>query len=130
MYNKISMNEYESDCNEVESVTSQMSDFSVSVNGSEMPLDEAVDNIFKQIYEAINQIHADLRQMCQDRGDTYDEAMIYHNQITEHVKEGCDMFKSIIKVSKQLLPPKEKGWKDPKKVGVDQEKLDASFKAH
>jgi hypothetical protein len=125
------MNEYESDSYEVESVASQMSDFSVSVNGQEMKLDEAVDDIFSQIQTAINQIHVDLRNLCQsdDRGDTYDEAMEYHTQITEHVKEGAAMFKSIIAVSKQLLPAKPKGWKDPKKVGASQEKLDSSFKA-
>ena len=126
----MSMNEYESDCNEIESVCSQMSDFSVSVNGQEMKLDEAVDDIFKQIQCAINQIHVDLRNLCQsdDRNESYDDALEYHTAITEHVKTGADMFKSIIAVSKQLLPKKPKGWKDPKKVGLDQAKLDASFK--
>ena len=126
----MSMNQYESDIDEIESVCSQMSDFSVSVNGQEMKLDEAVDDIFAQIQTAINQIHVDLRNMCQadDRGDSYDEALEYHTAITEHVKTGADMFKSIIKVSKQLLPSKLKNWKDPKKVGLDQAKLDASFK--
>ena len=126
----MSMNEYESDCNEIESVCSSMSDFSVSVNGQEMKLDEAVDDIFAQIQTAINQIHVDLRNLCQsdDRNDSYDEALEYHTAITEHVKTGADMFKSIIKVSKQLLPSKPKNWKDPKKVRLDQAKLDASFK--
>lgn len=120
-------NESDSD---IASVCSQMSDFSVSVNGEDMPLDQAVDNVFAQIQTAINQIHCDLRQMCQseDRSDTYEESLEYHNSVKEHITEGCVMFKSLIAISKQLVLPKPKGWKDPKKVGIEQDKLDASFK--
>ena len=50
--------------------------------------------------------------LCQseDRADTYDEALEYNEALSEHVKDACNVFKDVIKVSKQLLPKKPKGW--------------------
>ena len=99
--------------NDTSSIGSDMSQVSVSYNGEDdMPLDEAVDMIFSEIQTHINEIHVQLRMLCQseDRADTYDEALEYHEALSEHVKDACTVFKDVIKVSKQLLPKKPKGW--------------------
>ena len=99
--------------NDTSSIGSDMSQVSVSYNGEDdMPLDEAVDMIFSEIQTHINEIHVQLRMLCQseDRADTYDEALEYHEALSEHVKDACTVLKDVIKVSKQLLPKKPKGW--------------------
>ena len=86
-----------------------MSEVSISYNGTDdVPLDQAVDEIFGEIQRHVNQIHIELRNlvMADDRGDDYLECLEYHEKLSEHVIGGCDMFKSVIKVSKQLLPKK------------------------
>ena len=108
-----------SDLNDVASqASSVMSEISVSYNGEEMPLEDAIDDVFKQIQGHINQIHIELRNLClaDDRNEDYFECLKYHESLTEHVNEGCSMFKSVIKISKQLLPTKPKGWIDPRKA--------------
>jgi hypothetical protein len=66
-----------------------MSEISVSMWGEEMDLEVAVDKIFKQIQEHLNELHGQIRQLCmsEDRGDDYDEALEYYNAITVHTKE-------------------------------------------
>jgi hypothetical protein len=118
----------ESDAKSVcSSICSQMSEMSVTYNGvDDVPLDRAVDEIFSQIQHHINQIHVELKNlvMSEDRGDDYLECLEYHEELTEHVHGACDMFKSVTKVSKQLLPSKPKGWVDPRKPVA---KVDDSF---
>ena len=55
-----------SDLNDVSShASSAMSEISVSYNGEDdVPLEDAVDDVFKQIQEHINMIHIQLRQLC------------------------------------------------------------------
>jgi hypothetical protein len=109
-----------------ESICSDTSQISVAYNGDDnMPLDDACDMIFKEIQQHINEIHVQLRMLCQseDRSDTYDEAFEYHDVLTDHVKEACTVFKDVIKVSKQLLPKKPKGWTHPKKAQGNQDTL-------
>ena len=103
---------------DAKSEASVMSEVSVSHNGEEMPLEDAIDDVFKQIQGHINQIHIELRNLCMadDRNEDYFECLKYHESLTEHVNEGCSMFKSVIKISKQLLPTKPKGWIDPRKA--------------
>ena len=108
---------------EICSNASGMSEVSVSMNGTEMLLEEAVDQIFKELQEHINHIHCQLRQLCQceDRNDTYDEAKEFLDEIVDHIKEGNKVMKELIPVCKQLMPKKPKGWKDPNKLGAVQE---------
>jgi hypothetical protein len=93
-------------------MASNMSERSVSVFGEEMPLDEAIDQIFKDIQGHINDMHMSIRELCQseDRNDTYEEALDFFDAVASHVKEGNVVFKELVKVCKQLLPPKPKGY--------------------
>lgn len=101
-----------SDTESISSMGSNMSERSVSCFGEDMPLEEAIDEIFKQIQEHINELHVQVRQLCQseDRADTYDEALEFYTGVASHVKEGNIVFKELVKVCKQLLPKKPKGW--------------------
>ena len=109
-----------SDLNDVASqASSVMSEISVSYNGEDdVPLEDAVDDVFKQIQEHINMIHIQLRQLCMadDRNEDFLECLKYHESLSEHMNEGSTLFKSVIKISKQLLPKKPKGWVDPRKA--------------
>jgi len=108
---------------EICSNASGMSEVSVSHNGMEMLLEDAVDSIFKELQEHINEIHCQLRQLCmsEDRADTYDEAKEFLDEIVDHIKEGNKVMKELIPVCKQLMPPRPKGWKDPKNLGAGEE---------
>lgn len=105
------------------SICSVMSDMTVSAFGEDMLLEDAVDKIFKDIQDHINQLHCELRNLCmsEERADTYDEAKEYVDAITDHVKEGSKVLKELIPVCKQLLPAKPKGYKPPNKFGAVKE---------
>ena len=98
------------------SVASCMSHVTVSCLGEEMGLTEAVDGIFKDIQEHMNELHSQIRQltMTEDRNETYEEAFEYYFHICDHIKEGSDLFKELRQVMKQILPPRPKhlpkGW--------------------
>jgi hypothetical protein len=105
-----------SDRESVSSMASNMSERSVSVFGEEMPLDEAIDQIFKEIQSHINDMHCSIRELCQseDRNDSYEEAIEFFDSIASHVKEGNTVFKELVKVCKQLLPKKPKDYVEKK----------------
>jgi hypothetical protein len=101
------------------SICSEASNVSVSYKGDDdMPLNDAVDMIFKDIQTHINDIHVNLRQlvMADDRNEDYDECLEYHEALTEHVRDACMVFKDVIKVSRQLLPKKPKNYVDLRKA--------------
>ena len=92
------------------SICSNMTEITVSAFGEEMELTEAVDKIFTEVQDHINELHVQVRQlsMCEDRNDSYEEAYAYYHEVVEHVKEGNNVFKELTKVMKQLLPPRPK----------------------
>ena len=92
------------------SICSNTSEITVSAFGEEMELTEAVDTIFNQIQDHINELHVQVRQlsMCEDRNESYEEAYAYYYEVGAHVKEGGNVFKELTKVMKQLLPNRPK----------------------
>lgn len=92
------------------SICSNMSNMSINYLDTEMELEDAVDYIFKELQEHINQTHVNIRDICQwDLKDQdYDEVYPHFEQMTNHIKEGSALFKDLIKVIKQILPPKPK----------------------
>ena len=99
------------------STASAMSEFSVALNGDEMGLDEAVDGIFKDIQDHINECHVAIRNMCQlvERDDEYDEIYAFYSDMSTHIKEGNAVFKELIGVMKQVIGKPPKGWIPPEK---------------
>ena len=81
--------------NDTSSICSAMSDASISYNGEEMNLDDAIDHIFKELQLHINQTHVEIREICQWdlRGEDYEETIVYFNNMTNHIDEGCLLFK-------------------------------------
>ena len=92
------------------SICSNMSSVTVSAFGDEMPLEEAVDAIFKDIQDHINELHVQIRllTMTEDHGESYEDAFEYYYHVVEHIREGNALFKELPKVMKQILPPRPK----------------------
>ena len=93
-----------------DSLCSNMSEVSINYDGEEVELGEAVDHIFKEIQHHINQTHCEIRQIVQweDRNETYEETKVYFDDMELHIREGCALFKDLIKVMRQVLPKKPK----------------------
>ena len=104
--------------NDTSSICSAMSDVSISYNGEEMDLDDAVDHIFKELQTHINQTHVEIREICQWylRGEDYEETKVYFDNMVSHITEGCALFKDLTKVIKQIMPPKPKPLKAVKET--------------
>ena len=100
------------------SICSAMSDVSISYNGEEMELDEAIDHIFKELQTHINQTHCNIREITQWdlRGEDYDEVKVYFDDMVSHIKEGSALFKDLIGVIKQIMPKPVKPLKSVKEV--------------
>jgi hypothetical protein len=96
-----------------DSICSAMSDVSISYNGEEMELDDAIDHIFKELQTHINQTHCTIREITQWdlRNESYDEVKVYFDEMVTHIKEGSALFKDLIGCIKQILPPKPKALK-------------------
>jgi hypothetical protein len=95
---------------DIDSVCSNISDMSVSYCGEEMDAEQFVDTAFKELQTALNNLHCVTRNlmMCEDRGDSYDDAKQLFDEIQETVKDGISVFKEILKTNKQFMPPKPK----------------------
>ena len=96
--------------NSVSSLCSNMSSVSVNYDGNEVDLDEAVDFIFKELQHHINGMHTQIRETCQWdlRGESYEEVKVYFDTMATHIKEGNGLFKDLLKVISQIMPPKPK----------------------
>jgi hypothetical protein len=83
----------------------------VSFRGEEMDTSEALDMLFKDIQENLNNCHCCIRQLaqCEDRNDTFLEAAEFDFQIQDFVDELAGLFKELKGVSKDVLgkPPPE-----------------------
>ena len=92
------------------SVCSTMSNVSVTMDGEEFELEEAVDHIFEELQHHVNQMHVEIRNCTQWdlKGQDYDEVKPYFDALCGHIKEGNSLFKDLQKVIKQILPAKPK----------------------
>jgi hypothetical protein len=55
-------------------------------------------------------MHVQIREMCQWdlRGESYEEVKVYFDAMAAHIKDGNALFKDLLKVLKQILPPRPK----------------------
>ena len=92
------------------SICSTMSNVSVNYDGDEMDLDTAVDHIFEELQHHINQMHVEIRNICQYevRDDDYETTKAYFDALCGHIKDGSVLFKDLQKVIRQILPAKPK----------------------
>ena len=91
--------------------SSSSSMMSVSVFGEEMTLNNAMDQVFKEIQSRINNCHCSIREMSMmdDRNEPYIESLKIHCDVDEFITELGALFKELKSVSKQVLGkcPKE-----------------------
>ena len=92
---------------DTESLASNMSDMSVAYTGVEMTVDDFVDQAFKEIQTAVNNLHSATRSLIMqcDRTDDWTEIEKTMQDSDETVKEGISVFKEILKTNKQLVKP-------------------------
>lgn len=86
---------------------SQMSTASsiVSFRDEEIEFDEAIDELFKEIQQNFNNIHATIRNlaMSEDRCDTYQEKLDIHFSIIDYIETVNESFDELNGVSKQVV---------------------------
>jgi len=87
------------------SVSSGMSNMTVSCMGSEMEVGEALDDIFKQIQTNINNCHSNIRQlaMIDEQSIEFIECAKLDLNIVNFVNDLTVLFKELKSVSKQIL---------------------------
>ena len=95
------------------SVSSARSSMSVSYCGSEMPLEEALDDVFQKLQQHLNDAHCAVRSMSMleeqsmDEDSDFKEATKYDNAIQDDVDNMIALFKDLKSISKHVLgkPP-------------------------
>ena len=96
---------------DIDSVASAMSDMSVSFQGSEVPLETALDEVFLQMQEYVNGIHCNTREFVGmfDQDDDYLLELDKTLEIHDAIDDMAALFKELKSVLKQCLgkPPAE-----------------------
>ena len=96
---------------DTDSVASAMSAMSVSFQGSEMPLEGALDEVFLQMQEHVNGIHCATREFVGmfDQDDDYLLELGKTLEIHDAIDDIAELFKELKSVLKQCLgkPPAE-----------------------
>ena len=90
------------------SISSQMSDMSVSYCGSEVPLADALDQVFTELQGTLNSLHCATRTlaMMPDQDNDYLEELDQVLQISDGVDQMTELFKELKSVAKQVLAQK------------------------
>ena len=86
------------------SISSQMSEMSISLNGEEIMLEEAVDETFKNLQAFLNSTQCDLRNLasCDERNETFEVSHSYCTKIDDNISEMNELFKSLKSIVKQI----------------------------
>ena len=98
------------------SICSQMSEMSISINGMEVNLVEAIDSAFRDLQKHLNSSQCNLRNLasCSDRGDEFEVSHKYCCEIDDDVSAMLLLFKDLKSIMKQVkLTPEndtEKDW--------------------
>ena len=123
------------------SVCSTKSSMSVSYCGSEMPLEQALYDVFQKLQQHLNNSHCAVRSMAMSEDQSMDEDddfkdLVKYNDIIQDDTDGMiELFKDLKSISKQVLgkPPNPdmKAWltnhqnqrKEEKRLQKEREKL-------
>ena len=107
------------------SINSQMSSMSISHRGEEVPIEQALDQVFTELIQHQNALHCYVRELCmmQDQDNDYIEGLKKVLTIHDNIDEMSDLFKELKSVCSQVLgkPPKEE--KDEAKKIIDEHKV-------
>ena len=108
------------------SICSNMSNMSVSVFGQDdVPLEEAIDEVFKQIQQLTNYIQSGIRALSAvpEQDNDYMHALEIYTEIEEHITNLKGLFSEADSVSRQVLGPVPKTLKVEVKTYKDGIKL-------
>ena len=86
------------------SISSMMSECSVSIRGEEVDLEQGIDQVFKDLQQNLNLCQCSLRSlcMCDDRGDSFQESHKYTTEIDDNISEMLLLFKDLKSICKQV----------------------------
>ena len=95
------------------SVSSARSSMSVSYCGSEVALEEALDDVFQKLQQHLNDAHCAVRSMSMleeqsmDEDEDFKDCVKYNDIIQDDTDGMIDLFKDLKSISKQVLgkPP-------------------------
>jgi hypothetical protein len=108
------------------SVSSASSNMSVSYAGSEIPLDQALDQCFLDLQQFMNSLHCNVRElsMMPDQNEEYELGLKKVLVIQDLIDNMTELFKELKSVTKQVIgaPPKEE--KEAMKKIVDDHKAE------
>lgn len=100
----------------------------VSFRGEEeVDLDEALNTLFRELQENLNNAHCAIRNLGQseDRGDSFIEMATFHHDIEDYADNLLSLFKELKSVSKQVLGvPSNENDKLEYKVFLEKRKLE------
>ena len=108
------------------SVNSCMSSMSVSINGQEVILESALDNVFKSIQGALNSTHCSTREACMilDQDNDFKTMVLKGDEVIDNIDEIGSLFKDLKSIIKQvMLKPDGAEEKDWLKSHVDERKM-------
>ena len=94
---------------------SGVSGFSVSYCGSEVDLECAIDDSYKNLQKHLNNSQCSLRQlaMLSEQDQDFEEAVKLYDMIEEDIDGMICLFRELKSVSKQVMgkpPPEKKDW--------------------
>ena len=95
------------------SVSSARSSMLVSYCGSEMPLEQALDDVFQKLQQHLNNSHCAVRSMSMleeqsmDENEDFKDCVKYNDIIQDDTSGMIDLFKDLKSISNQVLgkPP-------------------------
>ena len=91
------------------SICSAMSEMSVSISGEEIPLEKALDDVFKNLQENLNGTHCSFREYCMllDRDEEFEYLYEQNYELFNHVDEFNNLMKELKSIIKQIAPKPE-----------------------
>ena len=99
---------------------------SISHRGEEVPIEQALDQVFTELIQHQNALHCYVRELCmmQDQDNDYIEGLKKVLKIHDNIDEMSDLFKELKSVCSQVLgkPPKEE--KDEAKKIINDHKAE------
>ena len=110
--------------NDISSVSSAMSDMSVSFQGAEVPLEQALDECFVQLQQYVNGIHCGVREfvMMGDQDNDYLVELDKMLEVSDAIDDIATLFKELKSVLKQCLGKPSADLKEQVKAKIDAHK--------
>ena len=106
------------------SISSMMSEISISLNGVEQSLEQAIDDTFKELQGNLNFCQCNLRNLaqCEERGDEFQISHDICSKINNNISEMKELFKDLQSIVKQIKLKPENDEERTWMISYDEEK--------